>query len=347
MGFFGGLDQDKYDRQYSDRYLLSRIWSYFRVYRARVIGVTLLGLLMAGLFALTPILVAAAIEALEMGASGLQRIALLVVALFVTTLIQFGGNWGRRRLVNRVVGNVTANLRKDALAAAVARDMAFYDENKSGKVLSRITGDTEEFGQVILFSTEIISQVAQALVLLVVLLERNALLTVIVLVFIPVLAGATSLMRKWAREVTRHGSRAMALVNDTIQETVSGISVAKNFRQEAMIYDEFVGVNTQSYTINLRRGMVLSLTFPVLNALAGLVIASALYAGAYAVVQGAISVSVWYLFMQAIDRFFFPPSARRLHRPLRGRTSKKEGSDAGVLGRASGGTVDVRPGRRR
>ncbi len=61
----------------------------------------------------------------------------------------------------------------------------------------------------------------------------------------------------------------MANVNATIKETVSGIAVAKNFRQEAGIFAEFDQANRQSYQVNVRRGLVLSMVFPVLNALSG------------------------------------------------------------------------------
>ncbi len=98
----------------------------------------------------------------------------------------------------------------------------------------------------------------------------------------------------------------MAAVNDNIQESVAGITVAKNFRREAMIYDEFVAVNTQSYNINLRRGFVLALVFPVLNALSGFGTGSLVYFGAEAVIGGAINVGSWYLFIQSLDRFWFP-----------------------------------------
>ncbi len=86
----------------------------------------------------------------------------------------------------------------------------------------------------------------------------------------PIVFGLTILLRHFARIVTRQGTRAMAAVNDNIQESVTGISVAKNFRQEAMIYDAFDDVNHQSYAINLRRGFVLATIFPALNTVGGI-----------------------------------------------------------------------------
>ena len=71
--------------------------------------------------------------------------------------------------------------------------------------------------------------------------------------------------RKLARAVTREGMRAMADVNAAIKETVSGIAVAKNFRQESSIYEEFDKANLTSYRVNVRRGLVLSFLWPSLN----------------------------------------------------------------------------------
>jgi ATP-binding cassette subfamily B protein len=97
-----------------------------------------------------------------------------------------------------------------------------------------------------------------------------------------------------------------ANVNAAIRETIAGISVAKNFRQERAIYDEFTTVNAQSYTINVRRGFVLSNVFPVLNVLAGVGTAVLVYFGGLAVGAGAVTVGAWYLFISSLDRFWFP-----------------------------------------
>jgi ATP-binding cassette subfamily B protein len=112
--------------------------------------------------------------------------------------------------------------------------------------------------------------------------------------------------RRIARTVTRRGFRAIAEVNTAIQEAVTGISVAKNFRQEAAIYGTFTQVNQQSYTVNLRRGFVMSNIFPVLNALAGVGTAALVYWGGVSAATGAITFGAWYLFIVSVDRFWFP-----------------------------------------
>jgi len=301
----GGLDKDRYDRQYSDRYLFGRLWQYMQPYRRQFYITSAMGLVFALLFAASPILISIGVEQLEVDAT-VEVIMVIVGALGVAAVVQYAANWLQRRTVARLLGHVIADVRKDAFAASLDRDMAFYDENKTGKVLSRITSDTEEFIQIMLLSTQLVSQIVQVFVLLSVLISRNVMLTAIMLAFLLPILLATTFFRYLARQVTRQGSRAMAEVNGTIQETVTGISVAKNFRQEALIYDDFVKTNTQSYTINMKRGTVIAMIFPVLNVMAGFAAAAVIYFGAELVLEGVIAIGMWYLYIQSVDRFWFP-----------------------------------------
>ena len=112
--------------------------------------------------------------------------------------------------------------------------------------------------------------------------------------------------RRLARTVTRRGFRAMANVNSAIKEAVTGIAIAKNFRQEASIYEEFAVVNTGSYQANVRRGFVLAMVFPTLNALAGVGTALLVYVGGRSNAAGIVTAGAWYLFITSLNRFWFP-----------------------------------------
>jgi ATP-binding cassette, subfamily B, bacterial len=305
VAIFGGLQEDNYDRQYTDGYLLKRIWAYFAQYRARLTLIAI-GFIGVALFnALPPVLIAYGVDQLEV--EGVQEtLTVLFGALFVAAFIQYFSNWIRRYMMSWVIGNVIARMRKDAFKAAVERDLAFYDVQKSGKVVSRITSDTQEFGDVVLITTDVFSQMLQVIVLLAVLFSRSTALTLILLLTLPIIVAAAVGFRRLARNVTRQGARVMAMVNDTIQESVTGISVAKNFRKERMIYDEFTAINWRSYDINMKRGFVLALIFPALNVLAGFAIAIILFFGAQYVVWGIVNVGSWFLFIQGVDRFWFP-----------------------------------------
>ncbi len=300
---FGGLQSDKYDRQYSDLQLLKRISGYVLRYRLPV-SLTLAGFLVVGAVrALRPVFISAGVD--ELVVSG-DRLELFLLLLACVAISEYLSNYIRRRFAVVVIGRIVAQMRKHAFQAAIERDLAFYDRHKSGAVMSRVTSDTQEFGDVMLLGSEVVSQFLTVIVLFIALLSYSLELSFILLLTMPLVVCASLIFRYLARIVTRQGARAMAVVNDNIQESVTGISIAKNFRQEAMIYNEFSTVNVLSYVINLRRGFVMSLVFPTLGVLSAIALSIVIWSGAHSVLSGAISAGAWFLFIQGVDRFWFP-----------------------------------------
>jgi ATP-binding cassette subfamily B protein len=300
---FSGLQADSYDRQYSDGYLFKRIGDYLKDHRLQV-GLAITGFIVVGVVtSLRPVIISSAVDAMV---NNTDFLSFLFVVLGVVAISEYVANYTRRRFIVSIIGSIVAQMRKDAFAAAIDRDLAFYDTHKTGKIVSRITSDTQEFGDVMLLGSDVISQFLSVIILIVVLISYSIQLTVVLILTMPLVVAAALFFRYLARIATRQGSRAMAVVNDNIQESVTGISVAKNFRQEEMIYREFSAVNHQSYTINLRKGVVISMVFPSLNILSSIAIAIIVWVGANSVFAGAISAGTWFLFIQGVDRFWFP-----------------------------------------
>src|SRR5512141_1071650 len=305
MGFFAGLNDEKYDRQYTDRELTRRIFSYLQPQIKRFTIVIGLVVVLAVIGAALPVVVARMVDLLKEQPS-LQAISLVSLALLVIGIGLWGLNWARRSLVVRAVGDVVLDLRTRAFRAAAEHDLSFYDQFSSGRIVSRITSDTNDFGQLIVIITDVASQFVQAIILGVVLFRTDLKLSLMLMAFLPVIFGIASLFRSMARKVTKRGMKAMADVNAAIKETISGISIAKNFRQEESIFNSFDESNQQSYQVNVQRGFVLSLVVPVLHALGGIFAAILIYVGGLSAAQGIVTVGAWYLFIMSLDQFFFP-----------------------------------------
>ncbi|GIK57731.1 MAG: ABC transporter ATP-binding protein [Chloroflexi bacterium] len=300
-----GLEAEAYDRQYSDKELVRRMGSYFRPHRRKIIIIVIALTLIAAANAAVPLLVAWAVNLMTTADSS-NLGPLLVGAVLALGIAIWSFNWVRRLLMVEVVQDVVLAMRQDAFAAAARQDMSFYDEFSSGRVVSRITSDTQEFGEVLMLSADVLNQLAVAVILIAILFTIEWKLTLAVLIMAPFVTLVALGFRGLARRTTRQGTRAMGEVNKSIQEAVTGIRVAKNFRQEQAIYEAFGEINQQAYDINVRRGFVLANIFPVLNALAGVGTAVIIYFGGLAAVAGAISAAAWYLFISTVDRFWFP-----------------------------------------
>lgn len=306
MGFImDGLDAEEYDRSYRDRVLIRRIVHYFRPKAARM-ALIAFGIVAHSLMgAAFPVLISAGLDRIvEEWSTGL--VVALVAAVLVTGVLSWVFNFVQRWYTAKVVGDVVLDLREDAFAAVLDRDMSFYDEHPSGKVVSRVTSDTDDFATVVTLTLNLVSQVMLVVVITALLFARDTGLALLVMAIVPVIVAMALGFRRIARETTRRHQRSLAKVNATLQETMGGISVAKNFRQEQTIYDEFLPINAQNYQVSLRQGFVFGSIFPALFAVAGLATVLVVHVGGQRALAGDISPGDWYLFLQSVMLFWFP-----------------------------------------
>jgi len=305
MAFFSNLAAEAYDRAYSDRQIVRRLATYFVPQRKLLVPVMIVVVVQTFLGVLDPFIVARGLDAMKTSPS-MDLIWLIAGAMLLLAVVTWVGNLLRRRLTARLIANLVQHIRADAFTAAIQHDMTFFDRYQSGKIISRVTNDTQELSQVVLLLSDFAAQFTILIALVVYLLTVSWQLTLVLLVMSPLLVLFGAALRKLARAVTRSGFQAIGEVNASIQEAIAGMRVAKNFRQEAAIYSSFQGVNNRSYAVNLRRGFVLSNVFPVVNTLAGLGTALLVYTGGLSVYNGTITIGAWYLFIISLDRFWFP-----------------------------------------
>src|SRR5439155_9164991 len=98
-------------------------------------------------------------EAADLGATIWQRTGWLIVIIFLAGVLSWTFNFFRQKFTARTVGDVVLKLRQDAFDAVLARDMSFYDEFASGKIVSRVTSDTQDFSNVVTLTLSLMSQV--------------------------------------------------------------------------------------------------------------------------------------------------------------------------------------------
>jgi ABC-type multidrug transport system fused ATPase/permease subunit len=270
MGFImDGLDAEAYDRNYKDSMLVRRIVRYFWPHTKTILLLTVLVVASALLDAAFPLIISHSLDNLVTAHA--QTTALIIGSFILLS----GGLWWvcnlfRQWYSARAVGDVVLNVREDAFNAVMERDMSFFDEFSSGKIVSRVTSDTDSFATVVTLTLNLLSQLLLFVILAVILFFINYQLALLALIIVPLIIGVALLFRHIARISTQRSQRSVARVNANVQEIVSGITIAKNFRQEQNMYDEFKQVNEQSYQVNLRSGYLYNGIFPVLFMIANL-----------------------------------------------------------------------------
>jgi ATP-binding cassette subfamily B protein len=306
MGFvMDGLDAEAYDRSYGDRELIRRILAYFRPHLPRMLVVSAMVVATSVAATVVPLAISRAVDELA-GRPDLQLV--LGLAALVTVLGALGWvfNFVRQTFSARAVGDVVLALRRDAFRAVTQRDLSFYDQFPSGKIVSRVTSDTQDFATVVTLTIDLLSQILLVLVITVVMFVVDARMASVVLAVAPVVILTALVFRRAARRTTQRAQRALASVNASIQETISGIAVAKSFRREAAIYADFHATNQLAFQVRLRQALVFGSLFPFLNTVSGLAAALVIYVGGLSVIDGSVNVGDWYLFVQSLAIFLFP-----------------------------------------
>lgn len=306
MGFLmDGLDAEAYDRTYSDGDLVKRILSYFRQQSRKMVIAAIAIVCIAVLDTSLPIFISWSLDALQQDLST-ERMVLIAVGLTVLASLSWVGNLVRQTFSAQAIGDVVLNMREDACDAVLKRDLSFYDTFPSGKIVSRVTSDTQTFSQVMVLTMDLLSRLLLVVFLIGYLFTVSVQLTLLVLAFAPFIIVAALAFRAIARFTVTRSRRMNAVVSSHIQETVSGIGVAKTFRREPVIYAEFQEVNNQSRWVNLRTRYVFSSIFPILNVLAGIGTGALVYFGGLNVGTGNLTPGDWYLFIQGLILFWFP-----------------------------------------
>jgi ABC-type multidrug transport system fused ATPase/permease subunit len=300
-----GLNAEEYDRTYSDAALVRRIIAYFRPHARAMLVVSTMVLLSSLSQTVLPIVIARGIDLLGSNPATSSLVLLATGAVLLGTM-GWVFNYVRQIFGSRAVGNVVLKLREDAFTAVTERDLSFYDQYLGGKIVSRVTSDTQDFSNVVTLTIDLASQLVLVVIISIVLFVIEPGLALLTLAIAPVIMLAALSFRRVARWTSQRARRMTAQVNANVQEAVSGIAVAKSFRQEASIYGTFRDTNQLTYKVRLQQGLVFNTIFPVLDILTGIGTAIVVYFGGMRVLEGSVSTGDWYLFLRSLAIFYIP-----------------------------------------
>ncbi|MFX0182363.1 MAG: ABC transporter ATP-binding protein [Candidatus Hodarchaeota archaeon] len=309
MGFGIGLGAEEYDRIYSDRDLVRRVLQYFSPYKKLMIVVIIFIFLQSLANSLIPIISREAINELEVTENIVVQqiyIAFLIIITLALNSLGWVFNYVRQTYSAEIIGDVVLDLRRDVNTAVLNHDMSFFDKYPTGKIVSRINTDSRDFGQTANQLVMTASSLLLVFIMFGVMFSINMTLTIVVIALVPFIFIITLSFRKMARNLTLLGQRALAVVNAFVQESFSGIQIAKTFRQETKLYNKFGEVNQQSYIINRKRAFLFNFIFPALFTIQGIALAILIIVGGNATLTGDLRAGDFYLFLQSLQLFFFP-----------------------------------------
>jgi ABC-type multidrug transport system fused ATPase/permease subunit len=199
------------------------------------------------------------------------------------------------------------DLRMDIFSHLQKQDLAYFDRNAVGRLMTRTINDVETLNE--LFSTGVVgllSDVATVFGIAIIMLWLDWRLALVCLVAFPVILYASRFYRRRAREVYRESRLILGRLNAGLQENIAGVATIQAFGQEAKMYGRFQDINFHYRDVLLRSIRYNAVFFPVIELFSALSIGLLLWYGGNLILANALQAGVMVAFIQYVQRMYQP-----------------------------------------
>ena len=289
-----------------DARLMRRLLSYLQGYRIQVAAAVLMLVAASGLELVGPWLTKIALDR-AVPTADTQLLGTLA-AIYIASLAAAAALEYARTLLTTWIGqHVMLDLRGQVFSRLQRLELAFFDRNPVGRLMTRVTSDVEVLNE--MFTSGVVTIFGDiftigAIVTAMLLLDwRLALVSFAVLPFVFV---AAILFRRKVRDAYRDIRTRLARINAFLQERITGIGVVQLFRQEESTAERFARINAGHLKAHLRSITFYALFFPVIELLTAVAVALILWYGGLRALEGTMSIGVIAAFLQYVRRFFRP-----------------------------------------
>ncbi|MQA00313.1 MAG: ATP-binding cassette domain-containing protein [Dehalococcoidia bacterium] len=309
---FGGTDGWDYEQigSLTDWTLIKRMWPIVAPYRRRVFAAIGAMTFAAITEAAQPFIIGYGVQRALDGAEMRELLTiggiLLAFALVSGVARAFQQLW-----MAWVAHRLLFHLRNDLFGHMQRLSLSFYDKEEVGRVMSRVTSDVGQMQT--LLSTGLVTVIQDIMMLVVIavfMFFADIQLAFLTLVTAPVLIGVMAVWQKHAQQSFIRTRLAIAQVNSTINQNVSGVRVVQSLRREATNLREFDELNRRNREANLDAGRLQAIVMPVVEILSTISMILVVFAIGMRLFDGNLTASaaagLAVTFTLYIQRFFTP-----------------------------------------
>jgi ABC-type multidrug transport system fused ATPase/permease subunit len=282
---------------------LARLTAPYRARTALAVG----SLLAATLTALVPPFLAKL--AIDDGiADGDMEALAVIVALFVGAgLANLLASMAQTYFTGWTGERILADLRNTLFRHLQRLSLGFFERNRAGVVISRLTNDVEALDQLV--TDGVTSLFQNSLMLIgtaVILFFLDWRLALAALAVFPLMAIATGMFRRRSTRAYRAVRERLGLVTATLAEDIAGMRVVQTFTREEANQRQFRSVNNRYRDSNQETVVLNGLFFPFVDFLSAVATAVVLGYGGWLALEGQVTVGTLFAFLLYLANFFDP-----------------------------------------
>ena len=291
-----------------DRRLMRRLLRYVRPHTGAVILASVAMFAAAGVELLQPWFTQQAIDTFIAGGdlAGLTRMTMVFLGLLV---VGFAAEYVQTAILQLTGQRIMQALRTEVYTHLQRLDLAFYDRNPVGRLMTRVTTDVDALNE--LFATGVITVFGDLIVLIGITAAMLALdwrLALVAFSVVPLILWVAQWFRTRVREFYRQVRGLVARLNAFLQEHITGMATVQVFNQEARTLERFEVINRRHRDVNVHAIFYYAVFYPLIEILAALSGALIIWFGSGRAIEGTLSLGVLVAFLQYSRRFFQPIS---------------------------------------
>ncbi|MDM5319332.1 ABC transporter ATP-binding protein [Bacillus altitudinis] len=239
--------------------------------------------------------------------SGLVQLVLFYLVLLVIAIFfQYAQHYLLQRIANRII----QKMRVDVFEHIQTLPIRYFDNLPAGKVVARITNDTETIRD--LYVTVLANFVTSAIYMIgiyIAMFLLNVKLALICLVAVPIIFLWSMTYRKFASAYNHRIRSIISDINAKLNEAIQGMTIIQAFRHEKVTKEEFDELNNNHFRYQRKMLHLNSLlSYNLVNLLRNLAYVALIwyFGGASLSVTGIVSIGVLYAFVDYLNRLFQP-----------------------------------------
>ena len=190
----------------------------------------------------------------------------ICITLGVVYLLQGAFEFFRGRILVDVTQDLIAKFRREISEKVKYIPTSYYDKNKTGDLLSRMTNDVETLGKNL---QQTISSILSSIVLIVgiltVMIKISPTLTLVFLFTLPMTYFSTKFISKKSQGYFRRKSQGLGSMVGFVEENFSGSELIKAFNYEGRAEREFLDINENLYEVSYRASFMTGIMLPIMT----------------------------------------------------------------------------------
>ena len=236
-----------------------------------------------------------------------EAILKMGILLVVLVIIEFGCNYYIAYYGHMMGAKMESDMRSDIFGHYQKLSFTFYDDQKIGHLLSRVTSDLFDISELLHHGPEdVLISFIKIIGSFVILINIDVKLAVVAYSFIPVmLVFAIHYNRKMKRAFKQNRAK-IADINSQIEDSLAGVRVVKSFANENVEMDKFEVGNKNFVRTKRTSYLYMGMYHSGVTALTTLVSVAVLVSGGYFLTTGSVKVTDLVTFLLYINNFTEP-----------------------------------------